>query len=456
MSLTKVTYSMIENGVTTRNLYVAPTGSNTANTGVSVSSPFATVQYALDYIVQTSTAENVAWTVNLAAGTYTENVQSKSLQLLTFPVTIRGPSVGGGAPTAIISAADSATNVVEIQGGGNVYFILQDVTLTGATTAWGFNTGGGASCLLLNVHISNCRYGVLYQHGAFIRIDADCRFTGNGTADGGWGITGYYNATHDMKGRDVGDGAIIKDYDIGVFLNEGVQGHVDFIRIEDCNTGLKCIRGVGAINTKQMQIYRCGVGLNLWGSPWFNNGIDFGTGADACTVNAQPYGSSPEVDYLAQDNPAKTFRAVESINPIAHTGTTSQTTIHQANFRAWMISEGKHFVKFTVFGNCTLSADCDIFVYASDGVTPDFLCGVTIPAGTLFFKIDIDVNISNFNSQRGSIAAVFDGNKTACDQGNGLLDMKNKIGSFRWEAQLGNAADVLTVACSRFETTLGG
>lgn len=436
-------------------LHVSTTGSD-ANDGLGDSQAMATVQKAADVIAARSLSMRGRWEIVLAAGTYTQALVTNSLMFTVYPIILRGPVVSGSSPAAIIKTPSASTAVLEFQGGGGVYWTVRDLTLEDATTDYAVRIGAGATVLLENIRSNNCKNGVLAQHGSFTAMDQYCDFNGLGAGLGGIGFNEYYNSTHALSGPSVGNAVRFRNFEWGIWLNEGCQGHMNYARIEDCTTGMRAMRGCGAVNTNQMRVYRCGTGFEFWGNSWFNNTVDFGSGGNECTVNVKAYGGSPEVDYLAQDNKGKTLRCVRTVEGLLHTGTVSETVLHQEEIRSWMVSESQHASKWTITGQSTLANPCTLRCWANDGTTDDYFTGVTIPTGTTEWRVDIEIAITASNRQRCMMTATYSGGTHQVVYGSSTLDLKNKVGSFRWSAQLGAVGDSLTVHASRYETTLGG
>ncbi|WP_196480743.1 hypothetical protein [Burkholderia diffusa] len=97
-----VQYSQVRKLLTGNlSLYVATTGSDTANTGLSASSPFATLQKAYNYLQSTYDLNGFTATINVAAGTYTAGLNAS------------GPIAGNktGTDGVIISGAGATINV---------------------------------------------------------------------------------------------------------------------------------------------------------------------------------------------------------------------------------------------------------------------------------------------------------------------------------------------------------
>jgi hypothetical protein len=98
----------------TLNLYVSPTGSDTANTGLTSSSPFATMQKAWNLVVSKYDLNGFGVVINLANGTYTSQLNISSLPLgisnsSTSQVTINGNT---SSPSSVVISTTNSFNIV--------------------------------------------------------------------------------------------------------------------------------------------------------------------------------------------------------------------------------------------------------------------------------------------------------------------------------------------------------
>lgn len=434
-------------------LYVDPAGSD-ANDGLTAAAPLLTIQRAVNIFV--AHGSRGRWTINLAAGTYTENLTVSSLTPMEFPLDVRGPSVGGhpNVPTAIIPASATATDVFSVSDGAWVR--LYDVKLSGATTATGLNLQRGR-CTLTNVHIDGCLGGVVNQHGATLAAVGGI-WTGLGKATaGGVGYASYYNATHSLVAASTPAALIVEDYAVGLHLNEGVQGHLDYTVVQDCATGIQWQRGAGACNTDNMTIKRCDVGIAARGQ-WYNNGIIFGAGADVNTVNVRCSGGAPEFDFRANDYASKTRRLQSSTYGVSHTGTVAATQVWEfADIRPWMVSEGGDSTEIiAVLNNAASAGTISVSFFMWDGTTEDFLAGVAVPAGTTNAQFRGLINFSSVSAQRCSVSAIHNAGALAGAYGSGALNLKDKTCAIRMKVTLSNAADTATFQFIELHTTLGG
>ncbi len=434
-------------------LYVDPTG-NDANDGLTTTAPLLTIQRAVDIFV--AHGSRGRWTINLAAGTYTENVSVSSLTPMEFPLDVRGPSVGGhpNVPAAVIEAAVTANDVFALSD--SAWCRLYDVQLSGATTGAGVNVQRGR-CTLANVHIEGCLGGVVNQHGATLGAVGGI-WSGLGKATvGGIGYASFYNATHSLVAASQAAALVIEDYEKGLLINEGAQGHLDYTVVQDCATGIQWQRGAGACNTDSMTIKRCDVGIEAR-NQWFNNGITFGTGADANTVNVRCAGDAPEFDFRTSDYSSRTRRLQQTTYDVSHTGTVAATQVWTfTDLRPWMISEGGDLCEIVaVLSNAATLGTVGVSVFLWDGTTEDFLSGVALPIGTTNAQIRALIHFSGAAVQRSSVAAIHNAGALCGAYGTGALNLKDKTGALRIKITLSNAADTVTFCFIELNTTLGG
>lgn len=116
------------------NIYVATTGSDTVNSGLSAASPFLTLQKAWDYIVKSLDLNGYAVTVNIANGTYTS------------PLSASGQPVGAisGAAVTFSGNVGSPSNVVISTNGTAITASLgASIALQGMK----ITTAGSGSCI---------------------------------------------------------------------------------------------------------------------------------------------------------------------------------------------------------------------------------------------------------------------------------------------------------------------
>ena len=391
-------------------------------------------------------------TITLDAATYAEQI--------TFPANmnpllrINGPTAGHPTvPTAIFDGAATPSGK-GFQVNENCYVILTDIKVINYSTGQAFNNNRGR-LTLINFHADNCFDGGVGQHNATTAFEGG-DFDGNSL--GGLGYQGLYGATHIFQEADLASTTLFHDYNDGLQIQEGAQGHLDFVKIHDClGTGLDLRRGAGACNTKQMQIYRCGIGVKS-STGWYNNNIDFGTGANANTVQVQESGSASEFDFRSVDNTSRTMR-VQSQTTITlfHTGDTVATLIWTPlQGRDHHVSEAGHVSHLHFGGNISaLAANAVLTLRVWDGTTEDTVGSVSVPTGATEYTVDAWVTHTAKNAQRCTMTLDSDGGTDRSYQ-TGSLDLFNLAFEYRLYVQLGNAGDQLDIDQGILETTIGG
>jgi hypothetical protein len=168
--------------VAARTYYVATTGSDTANTGLTVGSPFATIQKAYDTIVSTLDTAGFTVTIQVADGTYTTGLAAGTSWTGGGAVTVQGNS---STPANVVISTTSANSVYVTTTLPNT-LTIKDMKLTAATSGdaiW--HNGRG------QVAINNLNFGAVPTTNYHMRADAPGAFinaTGNYTISGGAGV----------------------------------------------------------------------------------------------------------------------------------------------------------------------------------------------------------------------------------------------------------------------------
>lgn len=155
-------------------IFVATTGSDTANDGLTSSTPFATIQHALNTLVSGFDLANFDVTIQLANGTYTAGLNAI------------GPLVGaqGNASLIINGNSGSPSSVIVSVSGGNCFEIelglqctIENLEVTGGT---GLNVETGASVVINNVVFGACtQQHVLATDFSFVGAGGNYSISGN-------------------------------------------------------------------------------------------------------------------------------------------------------------------------------------------------------------------------------------------------------------------------------------
>lgn len=400
------------------------------------------------------------WTVRGVAGSYAASNKVSLANLSTdYPIVFEGPAVGHpNTPTMVINMTGDATG--RGFNFGQIDFVwIKNIKVINAPSGYGFVVQR-ARMLLENCHVANCLYGVVGQHGSLTEIIGG-EYDGNDIA-ASIGYFGRYGSSNTIGYSDTpANAALFHHWNEGLRIGEGTFGHLDGTRVHDCNIGIRFDRTASGCNTKNAQVYRNQLGI-LAEAQWFNNNIDFGSGANANTVNVRTLGSAAEYDYRNLDYFAKTLRIQQIRQPqAAHTGSTTSTSLWTLSniVRPWMVSEGVDICEFEIAFEASLANGSCTFNFFINSGGDDFLTAVTVPQNTTDFVLRAVLWFSGPSFQRLQASAYCSGatgHTDVVDYGEGVLALKNASASLRVEAQLANAADSVTLRFGTFKTTLGG
>ena len=172
----------------TVNLYVATTGSDSANTGLTSDSPFATLQHAYTYAANTYALNGNTCQINVSAGTYTTGVICNNPSLSGYIAFVgNNTSPAGWTSTTQVLVNVSNGNAFYVAGGN------QNISVSGFAVA----TTGAAS------NTSAIGYGVVSGQGAIINL-ANISFGTCGTSQviaSSYGTVGFaYGSTFYFTG----------------------------------------------------------------------------------------------------------------------------------------------------------------------------------------------------------------------------------------------------------------
>lgn len=442
----------------TNQLYVnASTGSDT-NDGLSASQPMATFQRPLD-VVRERAPITGKFTINLAAGVYAPG-QLDSLTTLEDPLLIKGPDVSGhpNVPTAIIDAGADAS-ATGFQNRKDMWVQIEDVLFRDFTSGNAMSNNGGY-LTLDNVHTQNSQVSLANLNaGAHVSVRGGI-WDGNNIT-GSRGYNSFYNATHDFTQTDDASALIIRNMaDVGMLINEGAQGHLDFVQVRNCGTGVRLQRGAGAVNPRMMKINDCGVAWDAR-SDWFA-GFILGTGADENTVNVRTSGGASEYATNTVTNRFMTMRKDSAVSLPSLTGVDVVTDWHTSRqIPNWSISESGHLLEwYGLFDMSGASNNCGIsWVISEDaGGTTDFLGGFAsgLASASTLTEVRLQVWFSAGNAQR-SLITIRD------DQGSNLMqtqtadrNMKGTTGNIITRLTPGATTDTIACIGHNFTWTISG
>lgn len=184
----------------TNNLYVDPAG-NDANDGLTAAKPMKTLQQAVNMLLFYGPVLNGIWSLNLAAGTYTNGVTFPAGMYSQNYIQVNGPTGAlPFAPTAIVDGTTAVTTFAfNMNGNANVLFNnvwVKNFALGG--NGYGWIAQEFTQIQLVNCFCNNVDNPVKNQQGRTY-------ITGGGYWDGQVGMTMISGETH-----SIGYGATIR------------------------------------------------------------------------------------------------------------------------------------------------------------------------------------------------------------------------------------------------------
>lgn len=304
----------------TTTLYVSTTG-NDSNDGLTVGTPFATLQKAFNVLSENSHRMNKGtWKIQLAAGTYNEQASLSSGLKSKNRIQIIGAVDGLNVPTVIFDGGSGLKNY-GMQFSDYAFVSVKDVKFQNFT---GYSQQGllcqhFCNLYLINVHALNCGFaGVnanvlcrLYMQGGVID---GCRIGIRAYA--GSVVTVGYNSYGVIENGTI----IINCTEAGVKLYNQCSGHVDYSTIEGNNVGIQSLNQsrVHALGN-DIKNNTVGVRASIC-STWFNDDNIFTTN----TTDFENYSFSME---FSDELKKSTVISKISVDTIPLTGKLVETNL---------------------------------------------------------------------------------------------------------------------------------
>lgn len=477
-------------GTTQYNLYVA-TGGSDSNDGLTVGTPFATLQKAFDTLTAIGNVGGRR-TINIAAGTYntvsnytallgpanedevdpnTDTYLQDGVNSVNY-ILIQGPDVGYDpatnpwpTPTAIFDARGAAATGIRIEGPIKVLIKnIKFVDYDGSSSSSGI-TGDGADLRCENIHTSGCTYGIQSYIGKLEVRGGDFYGTVGKVGTGIRSLFVNYHSIGNQAALGAGEGPRFRYLNTALLAQEGSTGHCDSATIEDCTFGLHA-----TVNARFNYSYtdfkrctraiRCEAGSVIFGS----STAEFNTNTvDKNTENISITSGGVDVD---RDLYANSVCAREYITvPVTHTGSTTSRTLLQKD-----ISQGEfcpsvgsirppQHIEGTVFGKintATLTGGVELKIrLANSPGSGGSRAGITIPAGVTArdFVFNFSCVFTSYNTQYLS----FDGGmhlytSTLADVATSTENLQAVDKTLSLEIQLVDATDSVTIYHAHFKT----
>ncbi len=296
------------------NLFVDPAGSD-SNDGLTVSTPFATIQKAFDTLAKYGPVLQGFWNINIAAGTVTEGAKWPLGLTSLNRVLIQGPEVTRDEPTAIIDGTSAVRNV-GLNFGFRSYIRIKDMKIIGfnAMGEYGILNTDFSDMYLDNVWLDGNyfnigsrvhtrlikRYGKAINGGYANVLMVDfCLCTIGYTGSTVYSGSGAFAET---DGSHIGGGIVY-----GVFASENCQGHIDYCLVDGNDKGLFMAYGT-RMNTPGTQYSNNNVGVEGNGGSWLldggtavysGNGRDFKWGSFSGRVDSNFYADVENIGQTA-------------------------------------------------------------------------------------------------------------------------------------------------------------
>jgi hypothetical protein len=158
-------------------IYVATTGNDSTNTGLTVGSPFLTIQKAFNLLRDFYDLNGSIATIQLADGTYTSGLTIGCLvtgQITPYQLVLNGNS---GAPANVIISTTSADCVLSTNSG---MIKVQNLKVQTSTAGYGIYANQGGRIIFSNLVFGACASGHLRSlWGANILVSGNYTIAGS-------------------------------------------------------------------------------------------------------------------------------------------------------------------------------------------------------------------------------------------------------------------------------------
>ena len=354
-------------------LYVSAAG-NDLNDGLSAAQPFATVQAALDVLAAYGPELDGVWTIQVAAGAYTEGE-------IDFPVglsnrariIIQGPAVGHpNVPTAVFSNAALAYG---LNFNSRALVIIRNLKFLNYST-YGIVAQDFADLYCDNVHLQGIAgdSGIKVQQGRL-------RFYGGIITSCKVGISCISGTTFtigDPAAASLANGTQITGCtQAGILAQEQSSGHADYVTIDNCAIGLETVihSRFNATSCDIKNNATAGVRCRQ-SSDWYNNGSTF-TGN---TNNELMYSFGGEV--VRDGDKTSELRCAVDLTYITNTGVIGATTVktYASDIGADRFAGQSKAYRIKIYGTLTGTAGTKNITVNAGGSA---VFGFTIPAAAV-------------------------------------------------------------------------
>lgn len=465
-------------GTTQFNLYVAVSGDD-SNDGLTVSTPFATLQKAFDTLMEIGNVGGQR-TINIAAGTYNTSANrtarlgpanenetdpdvdtyaSDGVNSVNY-IVVQGPDVGYDpltnpwpTPTAIFDGGSAAAFGLQIEGPIKV--LVKNLKFKNAT---GYGVSGDGSELRCeNVHTEGCNIGISSVHGNMEVRGGDIYGNAGKTLTGIRSLFVNRHAIGYQGALGAGQGPRIRYCNLGILAQESATGHADSVSFEDCNDAIR-VTVNSRVNYSYSDFKRCTRAVRCdfnsvvfgYDDSEFNDGtadandekIVISTGGRS--VDRDTYGISPlATDFL--------------IAPVTHTGTLASTaifskTLGAGEFAPVLYTTRKpQMIKFVAWGSQSGTAGTKQYKVRMGSTILASITNSATDAGD--WRVSGEVIFSGYNTQMACIIywPHASTSVTRTNNDTGTDDMRAASKTLSFEVQLNDVADTIIVEGVYFE-----
>ena len=449
-------------------LYVSAAAGDSAYDGLSAGFPFSQTQLAFDALASKGHLSGT-WRVHHSAGTYTGNARlgpgndagtDPNVDTYRFNgvtqdnfIVIEGPDVGYDPlsnpwplPSATFDNADNIGVGLQLR---NVRVLIKNLkfrSYVGGSSA-GIQ-GEGCHIRTENVHTAGCTAGIVSYRG---RLEVKGGLIYGTETKQFTGIISQFLNKHEIGEQGaggIGRGPKISYCNIGLMAQEGATGHSDYVQYEDCVEGIR-VTVNSRVNYTDSNFKRCTRAVRcdansviFYGNPDYNDGT-----ADACGENViiQQGG----VDVL-KNNRGNSGVATDYLgSSVTVTGTTTSIAILEKILPRGLfapqistVRKPQH-IRITAFGSISGTAGLKQFKVRLGGVNLGSINNA--PSDSDSFKVTCEVVFLSPTSQKGGVTYLPHISSPRSSYGSTAIDMRASDVPLRFEVQLTNVADSVTI-----------
>lgn len=277
-------------------LYVREDGDDAAD-GRTPATALRQIATAADRWRAAGPVYDTPWTIDVGPGTYAGGIALNGARGFAQQDFLRivGPRVGGHPhpPRAVVDHAVAPEHRFGLRAYDGVAVWLQDLAFRG-----GFAHAVDARRRTL-LHWRNCHVDGQGVGQVGLGVLDHCTYAVAGGVIENMAKHGVQEHHHVFRSYDVArsydEQLVIRNCPIGLKAKENCNGHVDYLTIEDCGTGMQ-LNGMSVANLRFLRLRRNAVGLAVVNSQVHNTStVQFGEGDDANARDLVELGTSADL-----------------------------------------------------------------------------------------------------------------------------------------------------------------